>query len=134
MRRGSAKERRLIAVGCAGYVGPSCVHICETNPCQNGGECVDDGKSTKGYECVCDKALYTGKCDEKMWCARRGSKSDHLRAFVGEYCEIEIEQGCPSSWWGHPVCGPCNCAIDRGYSPDCNRTTGECRCKVGDRE
>lgn len=50
--------------------------------------------------------------------------------FVGDYCEIEIEQGCPISWWGHPVCGPCNCPIHLGFNPDCNKTTGECYCKV----
>lgn len=50
--------------------------------------------------------------------------------FLGDYCEVEIEQSCPVSWWGHPVCGPCNCAVEYGYNAHCNKTTGECYCKV----
>lgn len=27
------------------------------------------------------------------------------------------------------MCGPCNCDTNRGFHKDCNKTTGECRCK-----
>ncbi|KAB7505845.1 Cadherin EGF LAG seven-pass G-type receptor 1 [Armadillidium nasatum] len=37
---------------------------------------------------------------------------------------------CPTSWWGHPVCGPCHCDLDKGYSGDCDKVNGECRCKA----
>lgn len=40
-------------------------------------------------------------------------------------------QPCPRGWWGHPTCGPCSCDVTHGFDPDCNKTTGECRCKVG---
>lgn len=40
-------------------------------------------------------------------------------------------QPCPRGWWGHPTCGPCSCNVSHGFDPDCNKTTGECRCKVG---
>lgn len=41
-----------------------------------------------------------------------------------------IDQPCPRGWWGHPTCGPCNCDVSKGFDPDCNKTSGECRCKV----
>lgn len=40
-------------------------------------------------------------------------------------------QPCPRGWWGHPTCGPCSCDVTKGFDPDCNKTTGECHCKVG---
>ncbi|TNN70471.1 Cadherin EGF LAG seven-pass G-type receptor 1 [Liparis tanakae] len=40
-----------------------------------------------------------------------------------------VEKPCPQGWWGSPVCGPCNCETNRGFHKDCNKTTGECRCK-----
>lgn len=42
-------------------------------------------------------------------------------------------QPCPRGWWGHPTCGPCSCDVTKGFDPDCNKTTGECRCKVSPR-
>jgi len=52
--------------------------------------------------------------------------------FAGDYCEHELQESCPISWWGHHrgVCGPCNCMVDNGYNPHCNKTTGQCYCKV----
>lgn len=41
-----------------------------------------------------------------------------------------VEKPCPQGWWGSPMCGPCNCDTARGFHKDCNKTTGECRCKV----
>lgn len=43
-----------------------------------------------------------------------------------------IDQPCPRGWWGHPTCGPCNCDVSKGFDPDCNKTSGECHCKVRD--
>lgn len=55
-----------------------------------------------------------------------------MRFFTGDYCEHELQESCPVSWWGHHrgVCGPCNCMVDNGYNPHCNKTTGQCYCKV----
>lgn len=41
-----------------------------------------------------------------------------------------VEKPCPRGWWGSPMCGPCNCDVSKGFNSDCNKTTGECRCKV----
>ncbi|XP_063227767.1 protocadherin-like wing polarity protein stan [Bacillus rossius redtenbacheri] len=89
-----------------GYVGPSCINVCELNPCSNGGQCIEDKNTVRGYSCECNSDEYSG-----------------------EYCEVKLDQPCPSSWWGYPVCGPCHCDLDKGYNADCNKTTGECYCK-----
>lgn len=41
-----------------------------------------------------------------------------------------IDQQCPKGWWGSPTCGPCNCDVNKGFDPDCNKTNGQCHCKV----
>lgn len=59
-----------------------------------------------------------------------------LREFV--CCNIKdislprIDQQCPKGWWGNPTCGPCNCDVNKGFDPDCNKTNGQCHCKVRD--
>ncbi|XP_008592119.1 PREDICTED: cadherin EGF LAG seven-pass G-type receptor 1, partial [Galeopterus variegatus] len=40
-----------------------------------------------------------------------------------------IDLPCPKGWWGNPVCGPCLCAVSKGFDPDCNKTNGQCQCK-----
>ena len=55
---------------------------------------------------------------------------DYCVCCPGEYCEVVLDQPCPTNWWGYPVCGPCHCNVDKGYDGDCNKTTGECRCEV----
>nr|CAD7592898.1 unnamed protein product [Timema genevievae] len=80
--------------------------VCEVNPCSNDGRCIENPSSVRGYSCQCDS-----------------------NEFSGEYCDVEVDQPCPSSWWGYPVCGPCHCDVDKGYNADCNKTTGECYCK-----
>ncbi|XP_017787025.1 PREDICTED: protocadherin-like wing polarity protein stan isoform X1 [Nicrophorus vespilloides] len=88
-----------------GHVGPLCVPICSKSPCENSGLCVEE-LSTKGYKCDCNSTIYSG-----------------------EYCENRQAQPCPSSWWGFPFCGPCHCDVESGYHPDCNKKTGQCRCR-----
>lgn len=91
----------------AGRVGDHCEPICEVNPChRESGHCVEDSQSRKGYVCECNNEEYSG-----------------------EYCEIRVDQPCPATWWGSPVCGPCHCDEGKGYNPSCNKTTGECHCK-----
>lgn len=85
-----------------GYVGPECASVCSVSPCEEGGICVQDSMSKRGYECRCNGSEYSG-----------------------EYCETKLDQPCPSGWWGYPVCGPCSCDIAAGYNPDCDKTTGE---------
>lgn len=41
-----------------------------------------------------------------------------------------MDQQCPRGWWGSPTCGPCNCDVHKGFDPNCNKTNGQCHCKV----
>lgn len=61
----------------------------------------------------------------------------HLGATLGAArCNSEdvsvprMDQQCPKGWWGNPSCGPCNCDVNKGFDPDCNKTNGQCHCKV----
>ncbi len=90
-----------------GFIGPNCESICERwNPCKEGSTCVPSTARAEGYKCVC--------------AAGRS----------GRYCDQQQQSSCPLSWWGHPICGPCNCNTQKGFDPSCNKTTGQCVCKV----
>uniref|UniRef100_A0A7N8WLB3 Cadherin EGF LAG seven-pass G-type receptor 1a n=1 Tax=Mastacembelus armatus TaxID=205130 RepID=A0A7N8WLB3_9TELE len=84
-----------------GYFGKECVDACQLNPCEHVSTCVRKPSSSHGYTCECGQNYY------------------------GQY----LEKPCALGWWGSPVCGPCNCDTSRGFHKDCNKTTGECRCK-----
>ncbi|XP_064139430.1 cadherin EGF LAG seven-pass G-type receptor 1 isoform X1 [Loxodonta africana] len=88
-----------------GYFGRKCVDACHLNPCEHVATCVHAPSSPRGYACECGPGHY------------------------GQYCENRIDLPCPKGWWGSPVCGPCHCAIHKGFDPDCNKTTGLCQCK-----
>ncbi|XP_008557612.1 protocadherin-like wing polarity protein stan [Microplitis demolitor] len=91
----------------SGHVGENCEAICDINPCHSdSGTCIEVNNSRRGYKCECNSQEYTG-----------------------EYCEVRVDQSCPTTWWGSPVCGPCYCDESKGYDPSCNKTTGECYCK-----
>ena len=56
-----------------------------------------------------------------------------LLILAGEFCEVTLETPCKDGWFGIPsigICGPCMCDVGLHLSPVCNRTTGECYCKV----
>ncbi|XP_060935371.1 cadherin EGF LAG seven-pass G-type receptor 1 [Limanda limanda] len=89
----------------SGYFGKSCVDACQLNPCEHVSSCVRKPSSSHGYTCECGPNHY------------------------GQYCENKVEKPCPLGWWGSPMCGPCNCNTSRGFHKDCNKTSGECRCK-----
>uniref|UniRef100_A0A8B9U227 Cadherin EGF LAG seven-pass G-type receptor 2 n=1 Tax=Anas zonorhyncha TaxID=75864 RepID=A0A8B9U227_9AVES len=88
-----------------GYFGDSCISACALDPCEHRGACVRRAGATHGYVCECPQGYF------------------------GPYCEHKVDQPCPRGWWGHPTCGPCSCDVAKGFDPDCNKTTGECRCK-----
>jgi hypothetical protein len=44
-----------------GYVGASCVGVCEVNPCSNGAHCVENPLSQRGYSCKCNSSEYSGR-------------------------------------------------------------------------
>ncbi|XP_010072904.1 PREDICTED: cadherin EGF LAG seven-pass G-type receptor 3-like, partial [Pterocles gutturalis] len=88
-----------------GYYGGDCVDACHLNPCKNKSMCRRKPGSPLGYVCEC------------------GGN------FFGQYCEHRMDQQCPKGWWGNPTCGPCNCDVNKGFDPDCNKTNGQCHCK-----
>ncbi|KAJ7999095.1 hypothetical protein DPEC_G00211860 [Dallia pectoralis] len=89
----------------SGYYGDNCTDVCALNPCEHQSECTRKSSSSRGYTCDCP--------------------SNHF----GQYCEKKTDLPCPRGWWGHKTCGPCGCDTDRGFDADCNKTSGECRCK-----
>ncbi|KAG7212572.1 hypothetical protein KM043_012871 [Ampulex compressa] len=101
-----AKWQSSECVCASGRVGRNCERVCDLNPCNNTGICIEDPASRRGYRCDCNSP-----------------------EFSGDYCEIKADQPCPATWWGSPVCGPCHCDESKGYDPACNKTTGECYCK-----
>uniref|UniRef100_A0A8C6SKB1 Cadherin, EGF LAG seven-pass G-type receptor 3 n=1 Tax=Neogobius melanostomus TaxID=47308 RepID=A0A8C6SKB1_9GOBI len=88
-----------------GYYGRGCTDACHLNPCENEAKCHRRPSFSHGYICDCGDNHY------------------------GQYCQHRIEQQCPRGWWGSPNCGPCNCDVDKGFDPDCNKTSGQCQCK-----
>nr|XP_051684094.1 cadherin EGF LAG seven-pass G-type receptor 1 isoform X2 [Oryctolagus cuniculus] len=89
----------------AGYFGRKCVDACELNPCEHVAACVRAPGSPRGYACACGPGRF------------------------GPYCEHRVDLPCPRGWWGNPVCGPCHCAVSKGFDPNCNKTNGQCQCK-----
>ncbi|RVE73479.1 hypothetical protein OJAV_G00049860 [Oryzias javanicus] len=89
----------------SGYFGTNCTDVCSLNPCEHEAACSRKPGSSRGYKCDCP------------------------RNYFGQYCEKKTDLPCPRGWWGHKTCGPCNCATAKGFDSDCNKTTGECRCK-----
>ncbi|XP_050305133.1 protocadherin-like wing polarity protein stan isoform X2 [Anthonomus grandis grandis] len=89
-----------------GYVGALCVPVCSVSPCENGAACESNLLDPRGYQCKCNSSEYSG-----------------------DYCEVKQTQPCPASWWGYPVCGPCECDVKAGYNPDCDKKTGKCHCR-----
>ena len=90
----------------AGYVGEACYDVCHLNPCRGNSTCAREPRAEHGYTCTCHSPLLSGA-----------------------YCERETQQPCPANWWGYPVCGPCQCDVSKGFNPDCDKETGECRCQ-----
>ncbi|KAM9408206.1 cadherin EGF LAG seven-pass G-type receptor 2 [Pholidichthys leucotaenia] len=88
-----------------GYHGTNCTDICSLNPCEHESTCTKKPSSPRGYTCDCPSNYF------------------------GRYCEKKTDLPCPRGWWGHKTCGPCSCQTDKGFDSDCNKTSGECRCK-----
>ncbi|XP_054472452.1 cadherin EGF LAG seven-pass G-type receptor 2 [Anoplopoma fimbria] len=89
----------------SGYYGTNCTDVCSLNPCEHESTCTRKPSSSRGYTCDCPSHYF------------------------GHYCEKKTDLPCPRGWWGHKTCGPCNCQTDKGFDSDCNKTSGECRCK-----
>ncbi|XP_061583050.1 cadherin EGF LAG seven-pass G-type receptor 2 isoform X2 [Cololabis saira] len=89
----------------SGYYGTNCTDVCSLNPCEHESACTRKPSSSRGYNCDCP------------------------RSYFGRYCEKKTDLPCPRGWWGHKTCGPCSCPTHKGFDSDCNKTSGECRCK-----
>ncbi|XP_014306375.1 cadherin EGF LAG seven-pass G-type receptor 1-like, partial [Myotis lucifugus] len=96
---------------------------CASSPCPRHSHCQD---AWDGYTCVCDKAPGGLRAQPQR---PRGYVCECGAGRYGPYCENRIDLPCPKGWWGNPVCGPCHCAVDKGFDPDCNKTSGQCQCK-----
>lgn len=88
-----------------GFLGDNCLDICHLNPCEKKGVCTHRPDHPLGYTCEC---------------------SGH---HFGRYCEHRMDHQCPKGWWGNQTCGPCNCDVNKGFDPNCNKTNGQCHCK-----
>ncbi|KAM7402101.1 hypothetical protein PAMP_017369 [Pampus punctatissimus] len=88
-----------------GYFGTNCTDACALNPCEHESTCTSKPSSSRGYTCDCPNNYF------------------------GHYCEKKTDLPCPRGRWGHKTCGPCSCQTDKGFDSDCNKTSGECRCK-----
>ncbi|XP_052061386.1 cadherin EGF LAG seven-pass G-type receptor 2-like isoform X1 [Mytilus californianus] len=89
-----------------GTIGPNCQDICQNyNPCENFAFCRSPSQNLYGYHCECGELQ------------------------SGQYCDEVLLQPCPDNWYGFPICGPCNCPEDKGFSGHCGTTKRECRCK-----
>ncbi|KAK7916672.1 hypothetical protein WMY93_012433 [Mugilogobius chulae] len=113
---------------------------CSSNPCPKNGYCSNDWDS---FSCTClpgyfgsncTDACSLSPCEHKSTCTRkpsspRGYSCDCPSNYFGSYCEKKTDLPCPRGWWGHKTCGPCNCDTSKGFDSDCNKTSGECRCK-----
>ncbi|XP_029013002.1 cadherin EGF LAG seven-pass G-type receptor 3 isoform X2 [Betta splendens] len=88
-----------------GFYGKGCTDACHLNPCENEAQCHRKLSSSHGYICDCGDNHY------------------------GQYCQHRIDHLCPRGWWGSPTCGPCHCDTNKGFDPDCNKTSGQCHCK-----
>ncbi|KAJ8260235.1 hypothetical protein GJAV_G00178630 [Gymnothorax javanicus] len=78
---------------------------CDHSPCPANSYCSNDWDS---YSCTCHPGYYVTTS------------------------AVTVTRGVTSrapGWWGHKTCGPCSCQTDMGFDADCNKTTGECRCK-----
>ncbi|KAL4658540.1 cadherin EGF LAG seven-pass G-type receptor 2-like [Arapaima gigas] len=113
---------------------------CRSNPCPSNSDCVNNWDS---YSCTCHPGYYGGNCtdvcslnpcEHQSVCKRKAGSShgytcDCPSDYFGQYCENRVDQPCPRGWWGHKTCGPCSCRPEMGFHANCNKTTGDCRCK-----
>lgn len=111
-----------------GFVGERCIPICSLNPCQ--------GEESKCFPVV-SSASETLAGSESSLAQGNSYRCECEANRSGKNCEHQLSPRCPSNWWGRPVaggnssiCGLCDCDQSKGFDGDCNKTTGQCFCKI----
>lgn len=82
-----------------------------------------DGSTLK-LSCACPKGF------KGRYCEHAESATSTRRRLSASISSTSNE--CPAKWWGRGdqgLCGPCECDESKNFSPDCNKTTGQCYCK-----
>jgi hypothetical protein len=103
--------------------------LCKSKiPCYNNGSCIlikNSFNELVGVSCKCAPG-YRGK-----YCQHE-NKQVRMSLNGLESTLSTNSSSCPAKWWGKEpgICGPCKCDESKNFSPDCNKTTGECQCKV----
>ncbi|XP_043374581.1 cadherin EGF LAG seven-pass G-type receptor 3 [Dermochelys coriacea] len=134
------KVKHLHIGGSQGYYGGDCVDVCHLNPCKNKSVCRRKPGSPLGYVCECGgnhfgSTASTGEPKgssalSRTWLSsQQQSPGPSQGSWGSENVGFKVDQQCPKGWWGNPTCGPCNCNVNKGFDPDCNKTNGQCHCK-----
>lgn len=83
----------------AGFAGELCnfeYNECESNPCQNAGECIDHIGS---FECRCTKGYTGNRCQIKV-----SAKRVPYRMADGNWPERSSHESSASTWMSHFIC------------------------------
>lgn len=118
------------------FANPQCTdhelrqELC-TSVCYNSGKCsiahhhTDLDPSVLKLNCSCPQG-YKGR-----YCEHVETKSSSSAKLLDDGAGGG-SSNCPAKWWGREesgICGPCECDESKNFSPDCNKTTGQCYCK-----
>uniref|UniRef100_A0A672LG93 Neurogenic locus notch homolog protein 2-like n=1 Tax=Sinocyclocheilus grahami TaxID=75366 RepID=A0A672LG93_SINGR len=136
----------------AGFQGVNCeydVDECQSNPCRNGGTCIDlinrfscaCPPGTKGLQCEVD----VNECAPEFGarCKNGGQCVDGVGrytcscppGFTGEHCEGDVNDlHCPNGGQCVEINGRPQCRCPKGFTgPHCESITNRCMCQNGGR-
>lgn len=132
VRRG-INQRKCICL--PGFVGDRCLSICDLNPCQgNNSHCIPPVPVETPVAPSMKENLASTIVDLQNTATDYRCECETFRS--GKNCEHQLQQRCPSNWWGRPqpgsnfsICNRCNCDESKGFDGDCDKETGQCLCK-----
>nr|NP_001071677.1 delta protein [Ciona intestinalis]BAE06370.1 delta protein [Ciona intestinalis] len=115
-----------------GYIGRMCqyrISMCSSNPCNNGGECVD---TNEGYKCLCRNGFYGVHCDvTHVTC--RNSPCHNGGLCIQQHDHYECQ--CTNQWSGFNCeisLNPCNSnPCLNGGTCMIHNTGFKCKCPIG---